>query len=153
MKLSAWGWLLVTGAAAASVLVGGGGPAEGGDRAARPPVSSVDGGEHEIAMARLADFRVTVTAARESDEDAPTATVHLIVEEGADGTWVPVDRELVGERGGWFWYPLTGRGAVCLLSAGDTEVRSTELSLLLSPSLGCSPTHRFELRDGDLVAV
>jgi hypothetical protein len=151
MKLSVWGWLLVTGAAAASVLVGGSGP-EGGDRTARP-VSSVDGGEHEIAVARLGDLRVTVTAARESDEDAPTATVHLTVEERADGTWVQVDREPVGERGGWFWYPLTGRGAVCMLAAGDTEVRSTELSLLLSPSLGCSPIHRFELRDGDLVAV
>ena len=149
-------WLLVTGAATVSVLAGGDGRAEEA-RTAQQSASAVaqgDGDEREMAEARLGDFRVAVTATREPDEDAiPTASVHLTVEEQVDGAWVHVDREPVGEPGGWFWYPLTGRGAVCLLTVGDTPARPTELSLLLSPSLGCSPTYRFELRAGQLVAV
>ncbi|GAA1276801.1 hypothetical protein GCM10009609_44810 [Pseudonocardia aurantiaca] len=155
MKVSVLAWLLVAAAATVSVLAGEVGRAEEAGTAQQPVSAVVAGGdEREMAEARLGDFRVAVTATREPDEDAiPTASVRLTVEEQVDGAWVHVDRELVGERGGWFWYPLTGRGAVCLLTVGDTPARRTELSLLLSPSLGCSPTYRFELRAGQLVAV
>ncbi|WP_405834862.1 hypothetical protein [Streptomyces sp. NBC_01176] len=29
------------------------------------------------------------------------------------GAWKESDRVTVGEADGWFWYPITGSGAVC----------------------------------------
>jgi hypothetical protein len=44
--------------------------------------------------------------------------------------------------GDWFWYPLTGQGAVC--EFGVTSRPGTkpvvDLSLLITPSIGCSDT-------------
>jgi hypothetical protein len=44
--------------------------------------------------------------------------------------------------GAWFWYPLTGQGAVCGFSV--TSLPNTKpvvgLSLLITPSIGCSDT-------------
>jgi hypothetical protein len=44
--------------------------------------------------------------------------------------------------GEWFWYPLTGQGAVCEFSV--TSRPNTKpvvgLSLLITPSIGCSDT-------------
>ena len=47
--------------------------------------------------------------------------------------------------GEWFWYPLTGQGAVCGFSV--TSLPNTKpvvgLSLLITPSIGCSDTLRY----------
>ena len=45
---------------------------------------------------------------------------------------------MVGERGGWFWYVVTGPGAVCLFSTSDRDPYPIEVRLLVSQSLGCS---------------
>jgi hypothetical protein len=48
----------------------------------------------------------------------------------------------VGDVDGWFWYPLTGSGAVCEFSTASTEPAPLTVSLLITPSIGCSePTH------------
>jgi hypothetical protein len=108
----------------------------------------------EIAVATLGEFRVTVTATRVAEEGGiPTATVYLAAYRNADDTWERIDRQVVGRRGAWFWYPLTGGGAVCTLSTSDSQSHPTELSLLLSASTGCSESYRFQVRDGRLVAA
>ncbi|MFF3504697.1 hypothetical protein [Streptomyces sp. NPDC003247] len=87
------------------------------------------------------DYRITLTALR-STEDEYAASVRLQVFTRADGTWKESDRVTVGDVDGWFWYPLTGRGAVCRFSTAGTEPAPLTVSLLLTPSLGCSePTH------------
>jgi hypothetical protein len=59
----------------------------------------------------------------------------------------------VGDVNGWFWYPLTGKGAVCEFSTATTEPAPVTVSLLLTPSLGCSdPTH-FLVKQGRVYAA
>jgi hypothetical protein len=48
--------------------------------------------------------------------------------------------------------PAHRRGAVCSLSTSDTATHPTELSLLITPSIGCSDTYRFHIDKGRLVA-
>jgi hypothetical protein len=80
------------------------------------------------------DLRVTLTAHRVGDLEAKVELVAYRTEAGA---WTQVDRATVGET--WFWYPLTGTGAVCAFSVADPAgTPEVTVSLLLSPSLGCS---------------
>ncbi|WP_417198254.1 hypothetical protein [Streptomyces stelliscabiei] len=59
----------------------------------------------------------------------------------------------VGDVNGWFWYPLTGKGAVCAFSTATTDPAPLTVSLLLTPSLGCSdPTH-FVVKQGRVHAA
>lgn len=91
---------------------------------------------HRIATTALgSDLKVVLTAHRSGEYEAIielTAFRH-----GKDG-WRPVDRAPVGDT--WFWYPLTGKGAVCELTVSDRPdgEPSTTVSLVLTPSLGCS---------------
>lgn len=87
------------------------------------------------------DYKITLTALR-STQDGYAASVRLQVYTQANGAWKESDRVTVGEVDGWFWYPLTGTGAVCQLSTASTEPAPLTVSLLRTPSLGCSePTH------------
>ncbi|MDX3242737.1 hypothetical protein [Streptomyces sp. ME18-1-4] len=106
----------------------------------------------QIASSVLgSDYRVTLTALRSAD-DAYAASVRLQVYTQAGGTWKESDRVTVGDVDGWFWYPLTGKGAVCPFSTAGTEPAPITVSLLLTPSLGCSgPTH-FVVRQGRVYA-
>ncbi|MHC5908990.1 hypothetical protein ACVNF4_34750 [Streptomyces sp. S6] len=96
----------------------------------------------EIASSTLgADYRITLTALRSTDDEY-AASVRLQVYTRAGGAWKESDRVTVGDVDGWFWYPLTGKGAVCQFSAASTEPAPLTVSLLLTPSLGCSdPVH------------
>ncbi|WP_217207028.1 hypothetical protein [Streptomyces sp. AC550_RSS872] len=96
----------------------------------------------QIASSQLGtDYKVTLTALR-STQDEYAASVRLQVYTQSNGAWKESDRVTVGEVDGWFWYPLTGTGAVCEFSTASTEPAPLTVSLLLTPSLGCSdPTH------------
>ncbi|MFI5822399.1 hypothetical protein ACIA8I_25365 [Streptomyces rishiriensis] len=96
----------------------------------------------QIASSTLgADYRVTLTALR-STGDAYAASVRMQVYRHSGGAWKESDRVTVGAVNGWFWYPLTGSGAVCRFSTAGTEPAPITVSLLLTPSLGCSePAH------------
>jgi hypothetical protein len=97
------------------------------------------------------DYKVTLTALRSAD-DAYAASVRLQVHTRTNGAWKESDRVTVGDVDAWFWYPLTGKGAVCQFSTAGTEPAPITVSLLLTPSLGCSePTH-FVVKQGRVYA-
>ncbi|CAM5485430.1 hypothetical protein SALBM311S_05633 [Streptomyces alboniger] len=95
-----------------------------------------------IASSTLgSDYKITLTALR-STEDEYAASVRLQVYKQSGGAWKESDRVTVGDVDGWFWYPLTGSGAVCEFSTASTEPAPLTVSLLVTPSIGCSlPTH------------
>ncbi|MDX2548840.1 hypothetical protein ACOT81_19715 [Streptomyces sp. WI04-05B] len=87
------------------------------------------------------DYKITLTAKR-SPEDQYAATVELQVYTQSGGAWKQSDLVTVGDVDGWFWFPLTGKGAVCEFSTASTEPAPLDVSLLITPSIGCSePTH------------
>ncbi|MFD9120965.1 hypothetical protein ACFU6M_20560 [Streptomyces bottropensis] len=106
-----------------------------------------------IASSTLgSDYRITLTALR-STEDEYAASVRLQVFTRSGGAWKESDRVSVGDVNGWFWYPLTGKGAVCEFSTATTEPAPVTVGLLLTPSLGCSdPTH-FLVKQGRVYAA
>ncbi|MFF1546289.1 hypothetical protein [Streptomyces sp. NPDC058291] len=87
------------------------------------------------------DYKVTLTALRSTDDEY-AASVRLQVYTHTGAAWKESDRVTVGDVDGWFWYPLTGSGAVCRFSTSAAEPAPIAVSLLLTPSLGCSePAH------------
>ncbi|WEH13791.1 hypothetical protein [Streptomyces sp. VNUA24] len=103
---------------------------------------------HQIASSTLgSDYRVTLTALR-STQDEYAASVRLQVFTRSGGTWKESDRTTVGDADGWFWYPLTGKGAVCTFATASTEPAPLTVSLLLTPSLGCSDPARYLVKQG-----
>ncbi|MGW0845479.1 hypothetical protein ACWD26_36155 [Streptomyces sp. NPDC002787] len=97
------------------------------------------------------DYKITLTALR-STEDEYAASVRLQVYTQSGGAWKESDRVTVGDVDGWFWYPLTGKGAVCQLSTASTEPAPLTVSLLLTPSLGCSDPSHFMVKQGRVYA-
>ncbi|MGW3205606.1 hypothetical protein [Streptomyces sp. NPDC001135] len=97
------------------------------------------------------DYKITLTAVR-SPQDQYAASVRLQVYTHTRGAWKESDRVTVGDVDGWFWYPLTGSGAVCAFSTTSTEPAPLTVSLLITPSIGCSaPTH-YVVRQGKVFA-
>lgn len=97
------------------------------------------------------DYKITLTALR-STQDGYTASVRLQVYTQSNGAWKESDRVTVGEVDGWFWYPLTGTGAVCQLSTASTEPAPLTVSLLRTPSLGCSEPTNLVIKEGRVYA-
>lgn len=97
------------------------------------------------------DYKITLTALRSTDDEY-TASVRMRVYEMEGGEWTETDQAAVGERDGWFWYPLTGPRAVCEFSVAGTNPAPIEVSLLITPSIGCSPTEAFVIKDGRIQA-
>ncbi|CAL9349566.1 hypothetical protein SUDANB176_00445 [Streptomyces sp. enrichment culture] len=97
------------------------------------------------------DYRITLTALRSAD-DAYAASVRLQVYTKTGGAWKESDRATVGDVDGWFWYPLTGEGAVCEFSTAGTEPAPLTVSLLVTPSVGCSDPVRYLVKEGRVYA-
>ncbi|GKQ36194.1 hypothetical protein [Streptomyces sp. A012304] len=118
--------------------------------------SNADGAapqKRRIASSVLgSDYRITLTALR-SAEDEYAASVRLQVYTRDGGAWKESDRVTVGDVDGWFWYPLTGTGAVCQFSTAGTEPAPLTVSLLITPSVGCSEPARYLVRDGRVFAA
>jgi hypothetical protein len=107
-----------------------------------------------VAEATLhARTKVVVTATKVgADQGAPTATARLAVyQRSGSGEWRLLDQRVIGKAGGWFWYVLTDRGSVCAFDLRETSTLRIGVSLLYSPSVGCSPVSRYVLQNGRLV--
>jgi hypothetical protein len=159
---TSWGVALAT-ATAATVTIGAttGGPPnplptdpQGRPTASQgkePPTEPQVTERRRIATSVLdRDFKFTLTALR-SQADPLAASVRLQVFVFKDGAWRESDRALVGDVDGWFWFPLTGRHAVCEFSTAGTEPAPVAVSLLITPSIGCSPTENFQIKDGQII--
>ncbi|GGW96432.1 hypothetical protein GCM10010297_17890 [Streptomyces malachitofuscus] len=96
------------------------------------------------------DFKFTLTALR-SRTDPLAASLRLQVFTFEDGTWRESDRGLVGKADSWFWFPLTGRHAVCQFSTSGAEPAPVAVSVLITPSIGCSPTESFRIDNGRII--
>lgn len=97
------------------------------------------------------DYKITLTALR-SPEDELAASVRLQVFTQSAGAWKESDRVTVGDVDGWFWYPLTGRGAVCEFATASTEPAPLTVSLLVTPSIGCSDPVHYLVKEGRVYA-
>ncbi len=78
--------------------------------------------------------------------------MRLQVYQQTDGIWKESDRVTVGEVDGWFWYPLTGSGAVCEFSTASTEPAPLTVSLQITPSIGCSGPAHYVVKQGRVFA-
>ncbi|MGW6956643.1 hypothetical protein [Streptomyces sp. PAN_FS17] len=97
------------------------------------------------------DYKITLTALR-SPEDELAASVRLQVFTRGGGAWKESDRVTVGDVDGWFWYPLTGKGAVCDFATASTEPAPLTVSLLVTPSIGCSDPVHYLVKEGRVYA-
>ncbi|MEV6946857.1 hypothetical protein AB0N07_33805 [Streptomyces sp. NPDC051172] len=97
------------------------------------------------------NVKFTLTAIR-STVDPLKASVRLKAFVRQHGRFVLSDEVQVGAADGWFWFPVTGRGAICEFSTASTNPAPVTASLLITPSVGCSLPERFELRDGKFEA-
>ncbi|MCX5264532.1 hypothetical protein [Streptomyces sp. NBC_00199] len=131
---------------AAATTLGAAGSGAAGARAAG--AGSAAPQTRQIASSVLgSDYKITLTAQR-STADGYAASVRLQVYKQVNGAWKESDRVTVGDVDGWFWYPLTGREAVCQLSTASTEPAPLTVSLLRTPSLGCSAPARYLVKHG-----
>ncbi|KUO14432.1 hypothetical protein AQJ91_46905 [Streptomyces dysideae] len=96
------------------------------------------------------DFKFSLTALR-SRTDPFAASACLQVFTVKDGALRESDRALVGDMDGWFWFPLTGRHASCQFSTASTEPEPVGISLLVTPSIGCSPAENFQMENGQII--
>lgn len=108
-----------------------------------------------VAEATLhGNTKVVVTASKVSaDQGAPTATARLAVyQRSASGDWRLLGQRVIGRAGGWFWYVLTDRGSVCAFDLRESSTLRIGVSLLYSPSIGCSSVSHYHLQNGQLVS-
>jgi hypothetical protein len=108
-----------------------------------------------VAEATLhANTKIVVTATKVgADQGAPTATARLAVyRRSASGDWRLLGQRLIGQAGGWFWYVLTDRGSLCAFELREISTLRIGVSLLHSPSIGCSPVYRYQLHNSQLVS-
>ncbi|MGV9848019.1 hypothetical protein ACWDWU_04350 [Streptomyces sp. NPDC003442] len=97
------------------------------------------------------NVKFTLTAIR-STVDPLRASVRLKAFVRQHGRLVLSDEVRVGEVDSWFWFPVTGRGAICEFSTASTNPAPVTTSLLITPAIGCSPPQSFELRNGKFKA-
>ena len=106
----------------------------------------------QIASSVLgSDYKITLTALRSTDDEY-AASVRLQVYTHDSGTWKESDRVTVGEVDGWYWYPLTGSHAVCEFSTASTEPAPLAVSLMITPSIGCSQPAHYVVKQGRVYA-
>jgi hypothetical protein len=111
---------------------------------ANPSAAGAAAGNVQIAATTLGTgLRVTLHAYRVGAYDA---LVDVAAFRYARGAWRPAWHERV--PGPWFYHPLTGENGVCTLSVTDRPgaAPTVDVSLLVSPSVGCSPVRHFTIR-------
>ncbi|MBL1120520.1 hypothetical protein JK364_50750 [Streptomyces sp. 110] len=149
--------VLVTAAATVAMLATPAETTEAEAHGGRPSNGQSDGRAAEtrqIASSVLdADQNVkfTLTAIR-STVDPLRASVRLKAFVRQHGRLLLSDEVRVGEVDSWFWFPVTGRGAICEFSTASTNPAPVTTSLLITPAIGCSPPQSFELRNGKFKA-
>lgn len=103
----------------------------------------------QLAVAALSDFKLVVTAVRERGHPF-LATVTVAGFRRAGSGWKLIATKRIGKASGWFWHSVQ----VCSLnttqlknntvSPSPAVVRfdSVRVSLLITPSIGCSRIYR-----------
>ncbi len=113
-------------------------------RAGTPSAAGTTAGNVQIAATTLGtDLKVTLRAYQVGTYDA---LVDVAAFRYARGAWRPAWHERV--PGPWFYDPLTGKNGVCSLRVTDRPgaAPTVDVSLLVSPSVGCSPVRHFTIR-------
>lgn len=147
------GAVLITAAATVAMLAApaetveaeahGGGTGGGKEAETKQIASSVLDADENV--------KFTLTAIR-STADPLRATVRLKAFTRQHNRLMLSDEVRVGAVDSWFWFPVTGRGAICQFSTASTNPAPIAASLLITPAIGCSLPERFELRDGKFEA-
>ncbi|WNE97574.1 hypothetical protein PS467_20685 [Streptomyces luomodiensis] len=147
------GTVLVTAAATVAMLAApahtteaearDGGTRGGGEAETRQIASSVLDADQNV--------KFTLTAIR-STADPLRASVRLKAFARQHGRLVETDEVRVGPVDRFFWFPVTGKGAICEFSTASTNPAPITVSLLITPAIGCSPPEHFELQDGKFEA-
>ncbi len=119
---------LVSSFAAALALAGAG---SGAPRAAAHPIT--------VATAAGVDYRVVLTASRDSSDAPPAAHVTVTTYERASGGWQVGRAERLA--GTYFWHTITGPHALCRLELRTSARPHVVVQLLQSPALGCGPAN------------
>ena len=101
-----------------------------------------------IASTTTSDYRVVVTATKQSSGSAPEASLTATTFERRGGAWQHTREHRLG--GIYFWKSVTGPKAVCRLEIKTAGTRPgfrprATVQLLLTPSLGCGPTSNLPL--------
>ena len=101
-----------------------------------------------LAVETLSHFRVVVTATRTLGSP-PRATVTVTGFRRVGSRWQFISTQRVGRSSQWFWFSVD----VCTLSASQFQgsaptrrVAISRLSLLVTPSIGCSGTFTSSFR-------
>ncbi|MEV6592466.1 hypothetical protein [Streptomyces acidicola] len=156
--LARGGAVLVTAAATVALLAAPAVTTEAEAHDGRTNGGRTNGGQaaetRQIASSVLdadENIKFTLTAIR-STADPLTASVRLKAFMRQNGKFVLSDEVRVGAVDGWFWFPVTGRGAICEFSTASTNPAPITTSLLITPAIGCSAPQSFELRDGKFEA-
>ncbi|WP_206311705.1 hypothetical protein [Streptomyces sp. DASNCL29] len=131
--------MLATPAETTEAEAHGGRPSDGREAETRQIASSVLDADQNV--------KFTLTAIR-STVDPLRATVRLKAFIRQHGRLVLSDEVRVGAVDSFFWFPVTGKGAICEFSTASTNPAPVTTSLLITPAIGCSPPQSFELRDG-----
>ena len=144
--------LAASAVALASAAIVGAAPAEAVQHAPAAGSATTAAAQiQEIASSTLGhDLKVTLTAVRSTSDDL-AASVQLTTYTFVDGAWQAQDLTPVGEPDSWFWFPLTGSQAVCQFSTASSGQQPIAVSLLTTPSIGCSSGRHYHLSDGLIV--
>lgn len=131
--------LLVQVAVTALVIVASGAAAR--DTAARPTT---------LASATSLDYRVVVSARKNSGGSTPTAAVIIAIYKRSNSSWHSAGSKRLS--GTYFWKTVSAPHSVCRLeidtASSSTGVRPRAIvQLLVSPSIGCGKPQTILLPD------
>ena len=114
-----------------------------------PAGASDDAPTRSATLATLTtrDVRIAVVARRLDGGGTPTAEVRVGLSRRAGSGWRELRESRLGQT--FFWHTVTGPRGVCRLAVDSGSSPSfapyITVRLLVSPSLGCSRTHRLPL--------
>jgi hypothetical protein len=97
----------------------------------------------QLAVSTLSNFKVVLTATRGAG-NPPKATVTASGFRRHAGHWDLISTQRVGKAGQWFWFSVNTCSLTTTQFRRTTRVASIKVSLLATPSIGC--TRSFSLR-------
>ena len=104
--------------------------------------------QRQLATTVLSDFKVVVTATREPGHP-PLATVTAADFQRSGSHWKLIASKQIGKPSGWFWFSVQTCSLTTTQLKNNTGSSSppvvtfdaVKISLLISPSIGCSRTY------------
>ncbi len=96
--------------------------------------------QRQIAVTTLSEFKVVLTITR-GPGHPPTGTVTAAGYRRAGTHWKLISRKLIGKANGWFWFSTETCSLTTIQFKGVAPTRAVDsitVSLLITPSIGCS---------------